>query len=554
MDATRFIVAAYKKAVPVALLFLSLWVGLLPGVSVAQTPATKLVQGAASLSGNVVDVVGKPVGGAEVFAESPDATKSFRVTADASGAFLFRPLEPGSYTIHAAKEGSESLRSTLVVTKGPRPDVRIVLDPARTAPNTSAATSAGAGETMDFVDKPTFTVAGVTDWTAVGGHGSDATLRTSEELNREALALRTKEPAVPGSVARDTEARLRTAVSGSPQDYEANRDLGLYYLGKSQFTQAVSPLQAAVRINHGAADDEYQLALALQGEGNFAEAQRHVRQALAQKDGGDFRRLAGELEEQLGNPLAAVQEEQRATRLDPSEVNYFTWGSELLQHRAIWQAAEVFANGAKAYPASVRLKTAWGAALFAGGLYNEAAVKICEASDLDPAARGPYLFAGRIALASPSTAGCVPQKLERFLALRPDDADANYYFATFLLRQGAATDQERAQELLRKAVTLDPQCSDAYVQLGIMAAARKDYTGAIAAYKKALDADPKKGEAHYRLAIAYERAGDAAKAKVEYQLHEQIDARNAALIEQERRQVKQFSIVTSGLSQSAPAP
>ena len=38
---------------------------------------------------------------------------------------------------------------------------------------------------MEFADKPDFTIAGVTDWTAVGGHGSDSTLRTSEDLARE---------------------------------------------------------------------------------------------------------------------------------------------------------------------------------------------------------------------------------------------------------------------------------------------------------------------------------------------------------------------------------
>ena len=43
---------------------------------------------------------------------------------------------------------------------------------------------------MEFADKPNFTVAGVTDWTAVGGHGSDATLRTSEALARETVTLK----------------------------------------------------------------------------------------------------------------------------------------------------------------------------------------------------------------------------------------------------------------------------------------------------------------------------------------------------------------------------
>ena len=196
------------------------------------------------------------------------------------------------------------------------------------------------------------------------------------------------------------------------------------------------------------------------------------------------------------------------------------------------------------------MKTAWGAALFAGARYDEAAEKICEASGLDPSAREPYLFAGRIALAAPSTAGCVAQTLERFLALRPDDPEANYLYAIFLLRPGTTSRPDQAQQLLLRAVTLDPKCSDGYLQLGILSAARKEYASAIAYYRKALEADPQKGEAHYRLGVAYDRNGDPEKAKKEYQLHQQMAAADAALVEQQRREVKQFSVVT----ETSPAP
>lgn len=501
MPTTRSITVPLYPRVLFALLLLCLCTKLPQAAHAAQVRTENLEQDqATTLSGTVVDASGKPVGGAQVSAQAADGSKSVQITADASGAFLFSALRPGGYTLHADKQGSGSERSSLVVAKGSQGSVRLVLHEAATAA-AGAASSAETAGSMEFVDKPAFTVAGVTDWTAVGGHGSDATLRTSEELNRQTLALR-------------------------------------------------AGVHPAARLRGDKADDEYNLALTLKDSGNFRAAQLHVKRALALSDAGDFHRLAGELEEKLGNPLAAVHEEQRATQLDPSEENYFTWGSELLLHRAIWQAADVFATAAKAFPASVRVKTAWGAALFAGARYDEAAEKICEASDQDPAAREPYLFAGRIALAAPSTAGCVAQKLERFLAMRPDDPEANYLYAMFLLRPGAASEPGRAQQLLLKAVALDPKCSDAYLQLGILSASRKDYTGAIAYYRQALEADPQKGEAHYRLGVAYDRTGESAKAQKEYQLHERMDAADAALVEQQRREVKQFSIVT----EASPAP
>ena len=106
--------------------------------------------------------------------------------------------------------------------------------------------------------------------------------------------------------------------------------------------------------------------------------------------------MAGELDESEGDPLAAVHQFEQAVRLDPSEENYFEWGSELLLHRAILQAQEVFQNGAKAYPKSVRMQTALGTALFAGAHYEEAAQRLCDASDLSPADIETYIFMGKI--------------------------------------------------------------------------------------------------------------------------------------------------------------
>ena len=69
------------------------------------------------------------------------------------------------------------------------------------------------------------------------------------------------------------------------------------------------------------------------------------------KDDAALHRLLGELDEKMGDPLAAVHEDEQAVRLDPSEQNYFAWGSELLLHRAVVrQAAEVFKSGTRAYP------------------------------------------------------------------------------------------------------------------------------------------------------------------------------------------------------------
>jgi tetratricopeptide (TPR) repeat protein len=257
--------------------------------------------------------------------------------------------------------------------------------------------------------------------------------------------------------------------------------------------------------------------------------------------------MAAELDEKLGDPLAAVQEYQQAVSLDPSEQNYFAWGSELLLHRAVWQAAEVFRDGVKAHPNSARLQTALGTALFAGALYDDAARSLCAASDLDPSNSEPYIFMGRIIMAAPAPLPCVETKLARFMQQKPDSSLANYLYAMAIWKQQSSSPNNsvltQVETLLTKAVTIDPKCSDGYLQLGILAASQHHYEKAVQLYAKAIEVDPQLGEAHYRLGVAYDRLGEREKAAQEYQLHDEIEKRQAAAIERQRRDVKQFVVV-----------
>ena len=101
----------------------------------------------------------------------------------------------------------------------------------------------------------------------------------------------------------------------------------------------------------------------------------------------------------------------------------------------------------------------------------------------------------------------------------------------------------QVETLLTKAVTIDPKCSDGYLQLGILAASQHHYEKAVQLYTKAVEVNPQLGEAHYRLGVAYDRLGERQKATQEYQLHDEIEKRQAAAIEQQRRDVKQFVVV-----------
>jgi tetratricopeptide (TPR) repeat protein len=488
----------------------------------------------ATVHGHVIDSAGKPVPGAVVRLTADQQLLETRT--DASGNFVLQANRIGKYRLSAEKQGLYAKASAIDVSQASTPAVNLVLD------------CAGTDHGIEFADEPNFTVAGVTDWTAVGGHGSDAILRTSEDLSRESAALKAEGLAGKARPDPGAEAQLSAALVAAPQSYAANHDLGEFYLHAGNYSQAIPLLRAAATINGLKAVDKYDLALACRGLGDLTHARQYIQRALAEKDVAQFHRLAGEIDEQSGDPLGAVQEEERAVRLDPSEENYFAWGSELLLHRAIWQAAEVFKNGAKAYPNSVRMLTAWGAALFAGALYDQAAERLCSASDLDPAKPEIYQMMGKIELAAPAPLPCVDKRLARFVKAQPDNATANYLYAMTLLKDQSKPDAQAIEGLLIKAVSLDSKCADAYLQLGIIVSAQRHYPEAITYFTKALEADPGLAEAHYRLGVTLDRTGDHEKAVREFRLHDELEQAQAKEIEQQRREVKQFLVVPQGES------
>ncbi|MEG9435158.1 carboxypeptidase regulatory-like domain-containing protein [Edaphobacter sp. HDX4] len=491
---------------------------------------------AVSIRGVVNEANGKPV---------PDALISLQPSGlvtrtDAHGSFALVNVRPGKYSLHAEKADEHASRE--VSTDDQVAQITLVL-----APN------AARTESMEFADKPDFTVAGITDWTAVGGHGSDASLRTSETLARETATLRPAE-AVPAPTG-DRETELRTTAAASPRSFAANRELGKFCLQNRDYREAVLPLETAFRIDPADKSNEYDLAFAYKEAGDLKRSQEHIRHLLAEENTAELHRLAGDVDEAMGDALSAEREYETAVHLDPSELNQFTWGAELLLHRAIWPAAEVFRKGIAAYPKSPRMLSALGVARFASAQYEEAAQHLCEAAELNPQDPAPYTFLGEIEIASPAPLGCAEQKLARFTQTQPDNARAKYYYAMAILkRQGVpanTADIEYARSLLLKATELDPKLGEAYLQMGILSMDRKEYRQSIDLFTKAVEANPQLGDAHYRRGVSYQRLGLAVQAKEEFEQHDAIERAQAQAVEQKRTRVKQFMVVLQGQSADA---
>ena len=84
---------------------------------------------------------------------------------------------------------------------------------------------------------------------------------------------------------------LQTAVSKSPDSFEANHALGKFYLQSRKYRESVPFLEAAYRIEPANFANHYDLALALKDNGDLAQARDHVNQLMARKETANLHRL-----------------------------------------------------------------------------------------------------------------------------------------------------------------------------------------------------------------------------------------------------------------------
>lgn len=479
---------------------------------------------------------------------APEATGTARETkTDAAGKFAFKDVPAGLYRLTAEKSGQRSGALQLPISpKQALQRIELVLGGRGTLQPSAKGKTGAAFPPMQFADAPNFKVAGMTDWTAVGGHGSDSILRTSEALAHDTLALKKQGEASSAAQRHESEVALRAAVTRDSSSFEANHQLGEFLLNEERYRDAIPLLARAYRIRPDDSGNGYDLARAYEESGKLQPALELVNRLLATHPRAELHRLAGDIHEKLGDPVAAVHAYAQAARMHPSEENYFVWGSELLYHRAVWQALEVFRQGAEAYPKSSRMLTALGSAQFAGARYDKAAMSLCKASDLDPENQEPYIFMGKVEVASPDPLPCVQTRLARFVHEHPDNSTANYMYAMALLKghEMSSGDREisQAEALLKKAVSLDHACGEAYLQLGILSFTRHDIDQAIAYYKDAIAGKPQLAESYYRLGVAYDRLGKREQARHQFQLHDEVVKKETKAVDARRRTIKQFLI------------
>ncbi len=322
-------------------------------------------------------------------------------------------------------------------------------EPHNTAPGKPPAGKPDAGS-HEFYDEPKFNVAGVTDTTNLGGHGSGTVQRNTEALTKEAILLKKESPA--GSQQPSFDATAEKSLRESLEHDPGNAGL-----------------------HHSLADTEEKL-------GNALEAVREYQRA-AELDPSEPNLFDWGAELLVHHaPEPAMEVFAKGNRMFPHSsrmlialgVAWQARGANDRALRCLFDASDLNPSDPTPY-------------LFLGKMQNAEIVhstgfmeKMERFSKLQP---------------------------ENPLA-------NYYYAVALWKRANDSADAPTAaqiESLLNKAIHLNPKLDVAYLQLGILYGAGGNFPKAIAAYQKARDVSPELEEPHYRLADAYRRVGEKTK-------------------------------------------
>jgi len=287
------------------------------------------------------------------------------------------------------------------------------------------------------------------------------------------------------------------------------------HLAKRDAPKAVAAAQKAVKAQPGNGMAHYTLALAQAASGNNALALSAAKDAVARTPMlAEAVFLLAELQLQSGDTVGAgiglkayLQQQPRDPRA------WEALGKAQLRGRDAAGAYFAFAKTVELAPASPRGPYLVGLALRAQGKPAEAKQQFEKALAMAPGFTEPLEQLATMSFVDKNPQAAIT-RIERQALLEPKSASLQYLLGRAYQASG---DSKQAEKAFMKAIELNPQAVPAYVSLGQIYGASKEYDRAIAELDKALAARPDQPAALMLKSIAQQMKGDATGARDGYE-------------------------------------
>ena len=318
------------------------------------------------------------------------------------------------------------------------------------------------------------------------------------------------------------------ALSFPPvQDVAFRVEMGRILVQAGMEGQGANEFQRAASESRPRADLFYDLALAQFDAGQTGAALASAQRAKSSADSGAIESLLGDIDEKLGDSLAAAHSYQAALHLEPEDEQYhMALGLELLRHQTYKPAAAVFRDAAQKFPQSARARIALGVTEYLLEEYSAAGKDLMAAAKLGKDSGIAYQYLGETQLEQPPApdAAAVTQ-ICNFSDAHSQDGHLLGYCGALLARaeheRGNPAPSQDAMRRLEAAARLNPDDAIARCELGKAYEEMKQWQPARENLEFCARLTPESAEVHYRLARVCQALRDEPCAKQQTQLHDE---------------------------------
>ncbi len=344
----------------------------------------------------------------------------------------------------------------------------------------------------------------------------------------------------------ETLASLRRIPLPPEQESSFRQHLAEILVAHGEFGEAATDLTRAAELDAQNPDLLFNLTLAQFRAGATANALASAQRCKTVRDSAELESLLGDIEETLGDNLAALKSYQSAAAIDPKNEGYqLAVAVELIRHRNFQPAKLVLENAAKSFPSSWRIQVGLGMIEYFTGARTKASEILLHAADLAPQPEFALRYLADIEL--DETAPPDPPAIARVCAYADahlQDTQQQLYCSSLMFRRAYAEHDaaplrdiirrlNSTAEALPKAATPRCELAKAYSWTENWDLAREN--AEICARMNASSA-----QAHYRLARIYQHFGESERAQEEMKLYTQASDRLVEENEQHENNLKTF--------------
>ena len=318
------------------------------------------------------------------------------------------------------------------------------------------------------------------------------------------------------------EAAGRTARLASA-DSPAQHALAMFYAETGEFAKAAHAERqyaSSRRADPQAAASAADLSLRA---GEVDEAVQWATTAVEISDVAPMHHLLGRVYSAANRLDDAGRELRAAVDRDPQQEAYaFELGQFQLRRGDFAGAAATLAKACERFPKSAQLQLAYGVASYGQRRFADATDAFLRVVAIDPSVEQPYVFLSRIL----GQAGDrLPAVVAAFAAW--EKAEPGYYLAVCLHAKAlsaASGDPAEIETRLRRSILLNDRYWESHFELGSLLSKDRKWKEAAAELSRSIELNPKVAAAHFQLARAYDKLGDAERARAERAEHQRLTA------------------------------